>query len=356
MESTDRTWRPPQRAVAAFLAILIAAFLFSEAVRWGFFLGFMSFLLAVVLDYPVRLVARVVRRPIAAALVFFAIAGSLGTAIRFAVPVMLDQGTNVVEQAPESLDRFERWWNGVRNTTPVDGVPSGQEIQNDVRSNLRTRLGDLIDAAVPIAGTALAAISSFFLVLVLATFMVASPESYADGMVRLVPVAQEEVAREFLERLVGTMRGWMAAQLISMTVVGVLTAGGLLLLGVNGWLVLGVVNFFCEFVPFIGPVVGAIPGIAVGFAGSTRTGIYAIVLYFAIQQLEGYLINPLAMRQRVHLAPPVLLLWQVVMATAFGVPGILIATPLLACVRVSVDYFWVERSLGKEEEEEQPAH
>lgn len=348
MESTARAWRPPQRIVAAFLALLIAGFLFSDAVRSAFFLAFMGFLLAVVLDYPVRLLSHVVRRPIAAAIVFLAILGALTAAVRFTVPVLADQASNVAEQAPESLDRLENWWNGLRRQAPVEGVPSGAEVKENVRSSLRTRVGDMISAALPVAGSALAAVSGFLLVLVLAAFMVAAPATYADGIVRLVPAANERIAREFLQRLVRVIRGWMVAQLISMTLVGVLTAGGLFFLGVNGWLVLGVVNFFCEFVPFIGPVVGAVPGIAVGFAESTRIGIYTGLLYLGIQQLEGYAISPLAMRHEVQLAPPVLLLWQVLMAAAFGIPGVLVATPLLACVKVSVDYFWVERALGKQ--------
>lgn len=209
MESTSRAWRPPQRALAAFVALLIASFLFSESIRSTFFIAFMAFLVAVVLDYPVRFVARVVPRPIAAALVFLLLIASLVTAVRFTVPVLADQGTKVAEQAPESLDRLEDWWNGLRRQASVEG------------------------------------------------------------------------------------------------------------------------------------------GIAVGFAHSTRAGIYTTFVYFVIQQLEGYLISPLAMRHEIRLAPPILLVWQVAMATAFGIPGVLVATPLLACVKVTVDYFWVERALGK---------
>jgi predicted PurR-regulated permease PerM len=165
--------------------------------------------------------------------------------------------------------------------------------------------------------------------------------------VRLVPHSHEKVAREFLVRLVLTMRGWMTAQLISMTVVGVLTAVGLLALGVKGWLVLALVNFTCEFVPYVGPFVGAVPGVGVAFATSTQTGVYALILYLVIQQIEGYVVSPLAMRHEVQLAPPLLLIWQVLMGAAFGAPALLVATPLLACVKVALDYFWVERTLGK---------
>ena len=352
MEITGRTWRPPQRAVAAAVALLFAGFLFSTAIRHSVFLLFASFLVAVVLDYPVRFLTRFVRRSIAAAIVFFVIAGSIVAAVWLTVPMMTEQAGKITKAAPASLDKAQAWWNDLRRSANVEAAPSSETIEKEVKSSLGTRAGDVAKKVLPVAGGIFTALSTAILVLVIGTFMVASPETYADGIVRLVPVQQESPTREFLLRVVKTLRGWMTAQLISMTFVGVLTAGGLFALGVNGWAVLGVVNFLCEFVPFIGPFAGAVPGVAVAFAESSRTGLYALLLFVGIQQLEGYVISPLAMRHEIQLAPPVLLAWQLLMATAFGIPGILLATPVLAVVKVAIDFFWVEQTLGKAPEAE----
>lgn len=352
VESSVRTWR--QRIFAAAIALLFAGFLFSESIRSVVFLLFAGFLVAVVLDYPVRFLTRFVRRSIASVIVFLLIVGATGAAVRFTVPLLMDQGGKVAKQAPQSLEKLERWWNGVARSAPVDGVPTGAEIEQAARSELRTRADDAARQAIPVASGLLALLSTLLLALVIGTFMVAAPETYADGIVRLVPRSHEATAREFLFRAVRTMRGWMTAQLISMTLVGLATGAGLAAIGVNGWFALAVVNFFCEFVPYVGPVVGALPGVGMAFADSTQTGLYALGLYVAIQQLEGLVISPLAMRREVRLAPPLLLGWQVLMAAAFGLPGIVLATPILAIVKVAVDFFWVEHALGKAPEP-QPA-
>ena len=67
-----------------------------------------------------------------------------------------------------------------------------------------------------------------------------------------------------------------------------------------------------------------------------------------LQQLEGNLIQPVVMRRAVHLKPALLILWQFVMGAAFGVPGLVIATPVLAVVKVGVELFYVQRTLHKE--------
>lgn len=347
VETSARTWRPPQRAVAVAVALLFAGFLFSNAIRHAAFLLFAGFLLAVVLDYPVRFVARFVRRSIAAAIVFFLIAGSIAGAVAATIPMMTEQAGKIAKEAPGALDKAEVRWNELRRSADVTAAPTSEAIKKEVRTTLGTRAGEVAKKAIPVAGGIVAAFSTALLVLVIATFMVASPETYADGIVRLVPHQQEKPTREFLGRAVNVMRGWMTAQLISMVFVGVATAIGLLVIGVKGWLVLAIVNFFCEFVPFLGPFVGAVPGVAVAFADSSRTGLYALLLYVGIQQLEGFVVSPLAMRREVSLAPPVLLAWQLLMGTAFGLPGILLATPVLAMVKVAIDFFWVERTLGK---------
>lgn len=353
VESSAHTWR--QRAFAAAIALLFAGFLFSHAIRSVFFLLFAGFLLAVVLDYPVRWLTHVVRRrAIAAVIVFLAIVGGTALAVRVTAPKLMDQGGAIAKQAPESLEKLEAWWNGVAKKAPVEGVPTGTEIESGIKSGMRGRADEAAKAVIPVASGVLTVLSTLLLVLVIAMFMVASPQTYADGIVRLVPKSKENATREFLDRAVRTMRGWMTAQLLSMTFVGLATAGALAAIGVRGWFALAILNFFCEFVPYVGPVAGSLPGIGVAFADSTQTGLWALGAYVAIQQLEGLVVSPLAMRREVHLAPPLLLAWQVLMGAAFGIPGIILATPILAMVKVAVDYFWVEQALGKAPEP-QPA-
>lgn len=346
-EESPPRWRPSSRVVAVLAALFVTGVVFSEALRTAFFLFFFAFLLALLLDYPVRLLAKVMPRGVAAGLVLLAILGGVAAGVRFAVPPLITQASRVAEQAPRAIDRAKEGWDRIREDAPVE-IPSGEQLEQEVSPE-----GGGLWRVLPFAGATLSALGMVVLLLILATFMVSNPKGYAEGAVWLFPKGQEKYVREYLERVVVTMRGWLYAQLLLMTFVGVATAIGLFAIGVNGWPVLAVVNFFCEFVPYLGPFVGAAPGVAVAFAESTSKGAYAAAVYFGVQQLEGYLVSPLVMKHQVRIPPPLLLLWQVVMGIAFGIVGIVAATPILALLRVTVDYFWVERTLGKDAE--QPA-
>lgn len=346
-EETKPRWRPSSRIVAAIAAVFIAGVIWSDALRIAFFLFFLAFLIAVLLDYPVRWLAKLMPRGVAAALVLLVILGGVAAGVRFAVPPLVQQGTRIAKEAPRALEKAQDKWDSMRGSADME-VPSGAELEKDIRTTIQEEgPKTLAGAVVPVASLTLSVIGTLVLLLILATFMVAGPKTYAEGIVWLFPKESESAVREFLFRVVRTMRGWLFAQLLSMTFVGIATAIGLMAIGVKGWAALAVVNFLCEFVPYVGPMVGAAPGIAVAFAESTRLGAYAALVYLGVQQLEGYLVSPLVMKHEVKLAPPVLLLWQVVMGTAFGPLGIIVATPLLALLKVSVDYFWVERTLGK---------
>ncbi len=100
--------------------------------------------------------------------------------------------------------------------------------------------------------------------------------------------------------------------------------------------------FFGEFVPYIGPVLAAIPGLAVALTDSPRTALYALIVYVTVQQLENHLLVPYVMKKAVKLQPALLIGWQLLVASTFGLAGVIVATPLLAVLQIAVDHFYVE--------------
>jgi predicted PurR-regulated permease PerM len=216
-----------------------------------------------------------------------------------------------------------------------------------VRERLTHELASLVPKAVPLAVDALAAVSAILFVLVLGLFVAAEPDSYERALVRLVPRERRPIANETLRRVHDTVRHWMVGILASMLLMGTFTAIGLYIAGVHGWLALGVLTFFGTFVPYLGALASAIPGLLVALAESPIRFLWALLVYLAVHVLEGYIVQPLIMKRAVSLRPGVLIVWQLWMGGVFGVMGIVVATPLLACVKVAVQYLWIERTLGE---------
>jgi predicted PurR-regulated permease PerM len=117
---------------------------------------------------------------------------------------------------------------------------------------------------------------------------------------------------------------------------------GLWLVGVPSPIALGVIAGLLDFVPFFGPIVAAIPGVLLGFQDSPQTALYAALVYLAVQQLEGNVLQPLAQRWAVHIPPASSLLAVVAFGLLFGIVGILFAVPLAVVTMVLVRKLYVE--------------
>lgn len=203
------------------------------------------------------------------------------------------------------------------------------------------------------AATAFRAASATFgvltdmaIVLLLALYLSFSPRTYLQATVGLAPVRYQADVRDALHDTGHALHRWLLGQFVSMTSVGLLTGVGLWLVGVPNAAILGLVAGLLEFVPILGPFVAAVPGVLLALAQGPTTALYAALVYFVVQQLEGSLIMPLAQKWAVELPPALGLLAVVLFGVLFGIPGVLFATPLTVVVMVLVRRFYLDRRDG----------
>ncbi len=143
-----------------------------------------------------------------------------------------------------------------------------------------------------------------------------------------------------------TLRKWLLTQLVMMLVIGVITTIGLSLLGVKAALPLGIIAGLLEFIPMLGPILSAIPAVAMGFLDSPEKALFVVFLYAGVQFLENHILVPLLMKRGVDLPPALTLIGLAVMALVFGFLGMLVAVPVLAAVMVAVKLLYVEDVVG----------
>ncbi len=197
--------------------------------------------------------------------------------------------------------------------------------------------------AMKAASATFGVLSDLFIVLLLALYLGFSPRTYVKSAVNLVPPAHRDEARQAAHNSGQALRRWLMGQGLSMLCVGVLTGVGLWLVGVPNAAILGLIAGLFEFVPVIGPFAAAVPGVLFAMVAGPTTALYAAGVYFAVQQLEGALIMPMAQRWAVNLPPALGLLAVVVFGVLFGVPGLLFATPLTVVIMVLVKQFYLDR-------------
>ena len=188
-------------------------------------------------------------------------------------------------------------------------------------------------------------VADTLLVLVGGIYLAAQPRLYRDGLLKLVPPRGRALADQALEDSWAALRLWLLGRLVSMTFIGLLTGIGLWLIGIPGALALAVIAFILEFVPFVGPIIAAVPAILLAVAFDPVKALWVGGLYLGIQQLEGNVIEPIVQQRAVDL-PPALLLFSIVAgALLFGGVGILFAAPLLVVLFVMVKRLYVREAL-----------
>jgi len=177
-------------------------------------------------------------------------------------------------------------------------------------------------------------------------FLAMHPGKYRDGAVLLFPKGEREHARETLNACGRSLKMWLVAQVFSMVLVGSLTGIGLTIVGVRSSLALGLVAGIAQFIPILGPVISAVPGLLLAASQDWQTFFWAMAVYVAVSQLESNFITPMV-QKRVTSVPTVITLFAVI---AFGVLlgplGVLFATPLTVVAFTLVMSLYVGRTLG----------
>jgi len=195
-------------------------------------------------------------------------------------------------------------------------------------------------AIVNAATTALAAVggalSGLAIVLVGGLYLAAQPTLYSGGLLRMIPARARGPAAETLDAIAISLRNWLKGQALGMVFVGVGTGLGLWFVGVPAAWAIGLVAGLAEFVPYAGIIFAGLPAIVLGFGQGTGTGLWTIGVLIAVQQLQGNLVMPLLQNRMVDLPPAITIFGIIAAGILFGVPGVLLATPLTIVVLVLV--------------------
>lgn len=314
---------------------LVTLALFLWKVAPVFMLAFAGVVLAAVLRAGAVPLAQRLHLPETAAVAVVALLGVLaliGAGYLFGQQVTR-QATEMWDAIREASEKFQDF---------LSRSPAGETAVESVKDATKSSE----EAASKVAKgtfTVFGAIADVLLVLFVALYLAVDPRGYRDGLVLLFPPAARDKLREALDAAGIALRKWLLGQLGAMVVVGLLTALGLWAIGVPMAIPLGILSGLLDFVPVVGPLVAAVPGVLIGFAQGPEVGLYAALVYLAVQFVEGNIVMPLAQKWAVSVPPALSLLGIVAFGLLFGVIGVLFAMPLLVVTMVLVQKLYIDR-------------
>ena len=327
----------PRGLIVFAVAVTVAV----ACMLWGLFLArqavlliYVSALFATGLAPMVRLLERrgivpgtaPLPRWVAVAIVYL-LSGTVGLVVLLmVVPTLMGQTQDLARQAPELLHRAQQW-------LIAHGVLGRELTMGEV---VREAPGatDAVGAVLLTVWTLLGGLVGVVTILVLSFYFLIETDSLFSAFIRLFPRRQRPHVRAIAHQITSKVSAWLSGQVLVAGIIGVTAAVALGLMGVPYFYVLAIVAAVGELIPLLGPVLAAIPAIAVASTVSWKLAGATALFFLVQQQIENHLIVPRVMANQVGLNSVAVIVAFLIGGSLFGIVGAILAVPTAAIVQV----------------------
>lgn len=307
--------------VALTLVVLV---LLLWHLRWVLLILFGAVVVAVALDVLIELIQQRSRlkRPLALSIVL-GLLFLAGTLIgQLLLPELISQFQQLVRDLPQLF---------VKLSDLLNSDPRLQELSSSMGANLNLKgLQPLLGFAGGAANTTI----QLFLMVLLAVLLALDPGAHRSMVIAISPRPVREQVSGLLDESRTALGGWLSGMTLSATTVFLLTWGGLALLKAPLALLSALVCGLLTFVPTIGPTAATLLPTGLALLQSPQLMVSVLVFRLVLQNLEAFLLTPLLLRKTVNLLPTVALMSQLSLGALLGLPGVLLALPLVVVLQV----------------------
>jgi predicted PurR-regulated permease PerM len=250
-------------------------------------------------------------------------------------------GTRMADELQDVLHRVTSASGDIQDS--LQGSQFGRFLLNHVTGS-NVSVTDVLSGLLKISSTLLEAV---VIMVISGAYLAAQPRLYRDGLIWLFPPRAHARAAEIIDGIGEALRLWLVGQLIEMILIGVLATLAVWIIGVPSPLALGLIAGVGEFIPYLGPLIAAIPAVLVALTKSPEATLWTALAYLIIHQIEGNLVAPLIQRRMVTIPPAVMLLGIVSITYLFGTAAIVFAAPIVVVIFAAVSLLYVRDTLGE---------
>ncbi|HRY82795.1 MAG TPA: AI-2E family transporter [Candidatus Moranbacteria bacterium] len=310
--------------------VILLGLWFLFLVRDIVILLFIAVIIAASIDPAVDyLQKKKVPRAVGAMLLYAVLFSAIALIISFMVPSIVNQFNDFSKNSSQYFGDFGNAINSPGNSG-INRIV--QSVANNVESSFSNISKNIFSKTLGVFSGLLSVVVVFSM----AFYMVMEESGIKKFIVSIMPEKKKEYAASLTDRIEGKIGKWMIGQLFLMLVIFILDFVGLYLVGVPYPLLLAIFAGILEVVPYVGPIISAVPGIILGFLVSPTVGMMAFVVYLVAQQIESHVVIPLTMKKAVGLNPVVTIVAILIGFKLAGVLGAIIAVPAATAISLFV--------------------
>ena len=328
-----------QSALVTLTLVVLGLLLWQ--LRWVLLVLFGAVVLAVALDVLIHQLQKRCRleRPQAllTVLIMLVLAGVvIGQLL---LPELITQVQQLGRDLPQLIDKLSGWLEQDPRLASINQAVSPGLNPDNLQSLGRQLLG--------VAGGAANSMVQVMLAMLLGILLALDPASHRQMVLAITPRPARSRMLDLLDESRQALGGWLSGMTLSATSVFLLTWGGLAVLQAPLPLLSGLVCGLLTFVPTIGPTAATVLPTGLAMLQSPQLLVSVLVFRLVLQNLEAFLLTPLLLRKTVNLLPTVALMAQLSLGALLGLPGVLLALPLVVVLQVLMTRVVVQQVMDR---------
>jgi predicted PurR-regulated permease PerM len=320
-------------ALAALVVTVFIAWAIWE-VRDALLLIYISGLIAIGLSPLVselerkRFLRQRVPRWAAILVIYLCIIAVLVAIASMVIPAVVRQARDLARELPRLLHQGQQWL--IDHGILTREISAREAVQQTAPGAAQDTLGLVANAVFGVIGGVFGLITA----LVLAFYLLVDSSSLILVFVRLFPREKRPQVNDACRRVTNKISAWLGGQLLLGGIIGSTAALGLFVMGVPFFWVLALIAGIGELIPIVGPILSAVPAVAVALSVSPTLALGVILFFIAQQQLENHLLVPKIMQRQVGISPVLVIIALLIGGSLLGIMGAILAIPTAAILQV----------------------
>jgi len=270
-------------------------------------------------------------------LLFLVILALVITLLSLIIPYVSRDISQLVSTLPQFVAKVSTSLEKAQQGSPqyLDFLSEIQNLLETFSTYLQQSSQSILGLVISIFGGVMSAVA----ILIISFYLSVTKKGIENFLGSVIPEKYESYVIDLWKRSEHKVGLWLQGQLLLGLIMGLFVYVGLSLMGIKFALVLGFLAAILEIVPMVGPVLAAIPAILLAFLQSPSLGLWVVVFYVVVQQIENHVLVPVVLGKTIGLNPVVVIIALLIGQQLAGIPGMILSVPVATIIVEMMDDF-----------------